>query len=331
MRILITLFFLIGSFLHAAEPGYFGIEMNLSAKEIAIDQVMKVELTLTYPPGYQPDFDLLQKNISRSSNFYGHPFALNDITVDDPKTIEGSMVSHVSLELQPIHIGPSLFTLYDLVFTNKDTKKSGSVVTPVVAVNVLPIQAPPQFEGHLSPLLTFAKTYPLELDAQNEVNAAGNDEEDLAQIHKKQLPWIEVLVVSAMALAFWAFLRAAPQKPELSEEQRLQLAKQNALSDLDKLKKEDLPGKGFFDQFYVELTQSIRGYIEKRFLLPVSSSTTAEFLEEASRSAAFPEDTRQTLGQFLSLADRVKFGQYCPSKDECDRAQELAVHFIESE
>lgn len=338
MRYLLVLFFWT-AILNAEEAG-FNVKTTPSASEISIKDTLEVALDLTYPEGYEVDLERLRENVLRSSSFYEHPFSITDLKEDHPQeNADGTFSQHISMTLQPLRLGQVFLTFYDISFIPKDKKnKIQKVISDIFPIHVLAVEAPLGFQARLAPLLTFSKTFPLELDEENRNLLIENpqlqkkeEQFNEEQMNSKRLPWIEIGSVLLIVLISWIFYRHPHVKPPLTSAQMAQAARQKALADLAKLKSKNLPEKGFFDEFYVELTNLVRAYIEQKYPIPASTSTTPEFLAEVAHNSAFSQETRQLLSQFLMQADKVKFGQYHPSVEECHRAQELALQFIQTQ
>lgn len=331
-------FIYIFGILGAAEKG-FDVNIHVEDAQISINQLLQVNLDLTFPIGYEVDIEALQENINRSSNFYEHPFSVASINVKPIQTVSDQQASQqINMDLQPLQIGKVWLAFYDIVFLPTDKKnKQESIVGGIYPIEVLPMQITSQDEGHLAPLLTFAKTLPAEFDSVNlellESPKALADQEriDQEQMKSKSFPWIPLLAILLICLIFLIFLKGSQMKATLTPEQLTLLAKKEALDQLDQLKHQNLPAKGFFEDFYVQLTNPVRSYIEKKYHLPVSTRTTSEFLSETAQSTIIPSETRKTLGQFLYQADKVKFGLYKPSPEECDQAEKLAIQFIQQD
>lgn len=82
---------------------------------------------------------------------------------------------------------------------------------------------------------------------------------------------------------------------------------ERALRELDALMHRNLPEKGLFKDFYIELTLVIRRYIERRHGIQAPEQTTEEFLAAAAQHAHFTSTSIAELKAFLSAADLVKF------------------------
>lgn len=323
-----------------AEEPVFEVHISPSADQVSIKDTLDVSLDFIFPAGYQVDVASLQQNVLRSSSFYEHPFSIVDIKIEDrQKTANGNFSQRMLLKLQPLRLGELSLTFYDISFVpeGKD-KKIHKVISPIFPIHVAAVEAPQEFQGRLAPLLTFSKKFPLELDEKNQILLIEDPQTqkrerqiNVQQMNQKRFPWISIGSVLLAILVFWIFLKHPPAKPALTPEQMAKAAKKNALLALEQLKAKQLPEKGFFDEFYVQLTAPVRTYLERRYHVPASTSTTSEFLEETAKNQALSSQTRQQLGQFLSQADKVKFGRYRPSIEECEKAQELAVQFINTD
>ncbi len=85
--------------------------------------------------------------------------------------------------------------------------------------------------------------------------------------------------------------------------------------------------KGEIELFFVHLSNILREYIERRFLVNAPERTTEEFLAEASRSEALAAH-RVRLGQFLALCDQVKFARFEPDEAAIQGAFDLVKQFL---
>ncbi len=98
---------------------------------------------------------------------------------------------------------------------------------------------------------------------------------------------------------------------------------QLAVSRLKALDEKQLWQKNKIKQYYIELTDIIRTYIEKELKIPALESTTDELLEtitdfNTSSSLNLPEETIQKLQKLLKESDLVKFAKYKPLINEIE-------------
>ena len=103
---------------------------------------------------------------------------------------------------------------------------------------------------------------------------------------------------------------------------------ERALYELDKLLKKGLPGRGFYKDFYVELTMVVRRYIERRYGVRAPNLTTDEVLRAAGADPAFPQRTIAELKAFLESADLVKFAGLEATPEMADGATGKARNYL---
>ena len=107
--------------------------------------------------------------------------------------------------------------------------------------------------------------------------------------------------------------------------------RERALRELDRLLARDLPKKGRFKDYYIELTLVVRRYVERRHGIRAPRRTTEEFLSEARRNPAFTAETLARLGAFLAAADLVKFAGARTDEVGARTAAERARDYIASD
>jgi len=136
-------------------------------------------------------------------------------------------------------------------------------------------------------------------------------------------PWIlgGLVLLAAVSAATAHWLRRAEERARLSSFDR-------AMARLDRLERRGLPKATAVDDWYVELSDIVRRYIEERFALRAPELTTEEFLVEAGRSEELTAEHRDLLSTFLAICDRVKFARYSPGDDESRGALDVAKRFL---
>lgn len=137
---------------------------------------------------------------------------------------------------------------------------------------------------------------------------------------KEVAPWILgiILLASVIFLIVYAINRrrkniplfAMPPKPKLPPHVI-------ALSELDRLKEEQLWQHDKVKDYYTRLTDIVRVYLEDRYEVPAMEQTTQEILTQ------FKGDSSQIKGKLysglqktLETSDLVKFAKYTPLADE---------------
>lgn len=81
--------------------------------------------------------------------------------------------------------------------------------------------------------------------------------------------------------------------------------------------------------FCILVSDTIRVYLEERFSFHAPERTTEEFLRELQVTNLLTPDQKQSLGEFLSVCDMVKFARYEPGLPELHALHDSAVRLID--
>lgn len=100
-----------------------------------------------------------------------------------------------------------------------------------------------------------------------------------------------------------------------------------ALQGLDKLKSSKLWQKGQEKEYYTELTDILRDYIDHRFDIDAPEMISDDIIA-AVHLATDTKSATNGLSQILKLADLVKFAKYTPFADENDLSLVNAYLFV---
>ena len=82
-------------------------------------------------------------------------------------------------------------------------------------------------------------------------------------------------------------------------------------------------------QFYTEVTDILREYMEQRYSMQTMEKTSNEILEELSKVDIEPRVYLE-LEELFNTSDLVKFAKYRADEQECERAIPIAVRFVNS-
>lgn len=106
-------------------------------------------------------------------------------------------------------------------------------------------------------------------------------------------------------------------------------AHQRAYDALQELKRKDYIRQGKIKEYYVELSDILRHYLENRFNLRAPEMTTEEFLVKAKETKELTCIQKDILKKFLLHCDLVKFAKYGPDEAEINSSYESVRMFIE--
>jgi len=163
-------------------------------------------------------------------------------------------------------------------------------------------------------------------------DTAGLDIKDI--VGPKPLPalwWPYVIALLALLMVggagYWLYRRRikavaiplAPPEPPYDV----------AIRSLNLLKDKNLPASGKIKQYYIELSDIIRHYIEGRFAIAAVESTTYE-LKRALIHPDLTRDNGKSAIEFLTRSDMVKFAKHIPLVDECNSDFQRVKEFVSS-
>ncbi len=142
--------------------------------------------------------------------------------------------------------------------------------------------------------------------------------------------YLAVLLLIAVGIVTWFYLRSkakALKIPEIPEELK-KPAWEVALSELNELKESDLLKKKLLKQFYINLSEIIRKYIQRRFQILALDRTTLEIKQEL-KGAKIDLKIIELINSFLQDCDLVKFAKFIPKAERIDDHLNQATEIVE--
>jgi hypothetical protein len=123
-----------------------------------------------------------------------------------------------------------------------------------------------------------------------------------------------LLIIGLAALIYWYIKKYQKKKIE-AEIYKTPIEKATSL--LNSLEKKELWQKGEVKEYYSELTNIVRNYIEEAIEIPAMESTTSELIEglkvaSLKKKMSLSQDTIENLFVVLKQADLVKFAKSKP-------------------
>ncbi len=137
------------------------------------------------------------------------------------------------------------------------------------------------------------------------------------------------LLIGLIYLAWWINRRRKLRHNKVEEVDPFTLLPPHvaAIMELDKLKSEKPWVTGRNKEYYTRLSEVIRKYIQRRFLIDAPEMTTSEILELFYRDKE-TLSVYQNLKQILSLSDLVKFAKMIPIENENELSLMNAYLFV---
>lgn len=135
-----------------------------------------------------------------------------------------------------------------------------------------------------------------------------------------------LLLIAIVIFAIYYYRKRKKGEP-LFRKEVIRPAHEIAFEELELLLRKSYINDGKFKQFFIELSDILRHYLENRFYITAMEETTTEVLESI-KEIELPDDSFEKAKEVLDLSDLVKFAKYEPQQQEIDRAVELSREFI---
>lgn len=144
--------------------------------------------------------------------------------------------------------------------------------------------------------------------------------------------WIWVvcglLLAAAIAYVTWYMARRYEKQPIFQKVEIVLTIDQVAIKKLNELNAKNLWQGGQVKEFYIELTDILREYLEKRYTIQTMEQTTDEIFTSL-KPKKLPVDAHNKLNDILVLADLVKFAKEKPVGPENEQQFNNAISFVE--
>lgn len=144
------------------------------------------------------------------------------------------------------------------------------------------------------------------------------------------LPWVLLLMVIAVSV-FFAY-RYFGKKKTMDEGEISKLPDEPihiiALREFDKLEKKELWQKSQHKEFYSQLTEILRRYIDRRYGISSLEMTSSETLDSLLNIGFENKDLFDVLSDILTRADLSKFAKFKPVDTENIESLKSARYFV---
>ena len=137
-----------------------------------------------------------------------------------------------------------------------------------------------------------------------------------------------VLWVPAIFLLFYLIKRFRDNQPIIRKvkiEPKLP-PHQEAMQEIDRIRNEKVWQHGLQKEYYTQLTDTLRNYIERRFGFRALEMTTDQIIDRLE--SIHDAEAMRELRSLLQTADLVKFAKFIPMMNENDANLLNAVNFI---
>ncbi|HRC67976.1 MAG TPA: hypothetical protein PK976_08535, partial [Bacteroidales bacterium] len=297
-----TLSLLLAGIQLRAQTGEAKATVQIDSTRLMIGQQVRMNISFTHPPKAKIGWGIRGDTLSRQIEI------IKKSAIDSTVTPDG-MVKRSQ----------------NLVITSFDT--GYIVVQPIRFYWQLPQDT----------ITQIAETEPILLEVMAMPVDTTQDIRDIKGIQKIGYSWKEILpwIGYALLIAIVAFLiyryvqyRRGKRKYFLIAPKPKIPAWQIALEALDTLRNKQLWQSGHYKQFYSELTDIFRDYLDNQFQINAPEMVSEEIII-ALENAGFDTKLISDCRRMLQTADLVKFARYIPLPDENSFSFDVCRRFVE--
>ena len=142
--------------------------------------------------------------------------------------------------------------------------------------------------------------------------------------------WIAaILFVLMLGYAIWEHFNRKVEKKVVVKKEPLIPPHELAYKELAALDEKKLWQKGMIKEYYTEVTDIVRRYIERRYDIRAMEMTSSEVINSLI-NIRHDEKIQEVLKMFLNLADYVKFAKFQPNMIEHEDEFKRAYSFIDN-
>ena len=268
--------------------GGFAAKATLSVDELHVGDVATLTLTARHAPGSTIEFPTLGTR---------KEVLVRGIASETSVPAEGVLETEEIVRLTSLRPGNWLITTNAVVCTFADGTRKAQALPP----------------------LTLHVTSTLNEENAEKLSDIKGPVHDL-----RTILWVIVLIIAAALIAglitIWLIKRP---KGLLASEPIIppHITARHALADLKK-------DKWVPEPFFVKLSLILRTYLEERFDLNAPESTTEELAEKLNHDTRLTLKNQQTLRQFFTQADLVKFARAGAEQDVMRTAFSTVEQFV---
>lgn len=185
----------------------------------------------------------------------------------------------------------------------------------------------------------WSKSLSLKVVQPFEVDMEANSITDIKPVYRPKFNWaglfkiiLLVIVLAALAVGLYVLVRKYIQKKPVFETAGSEPDRpphEVALEGLTRLRDEKLWQQDRLKEYYTQLTDIIREYIDRTFAVNAREMTSDEILDGLRYMKKDSKELYGKLQSMLQTADLVKFAKWKPLADECEQSLKDAFLFVE--
>lgn len=249
------------------------------------------------------------------------------IEIRSPYPLETALPEFKDYKIGEFEIKDSGTARKDGVFGSRLVTRWYSVTSYTIGKIAIP-EVEVRYRGRSDKNWYSKKTRPIDISVESVLKKERNPT-DIREIKGPLAPakpvfLIAAAVLLAAALSIFSIVRVVKKL----RTPPVKLPHETALEELEAIAAY-LARTGDVKGYYVQVSDCVRRYIERIFVIKAPEMTTEEFLESMKESQGLSSDEKGLLKQFLISCDLVKFAKYNPTAEEIESVLSTARNFVE--
>lgn len=224
---------------------------------------------------------------------------------------------------KPVEDNGIIVEQFDYVISVFDT---GKFVIPPFPVAFFPSDTSKKYQ--------IIKSEPIEITVESLLSAGNNEIKDIKPPLLIPVNYIRIisigggiLILIGIILFLFYYYKKKKQGKPLFRKEVIRPAHEIAFEDLEKLLGKSYLEEKKYKEFFSELSDILKHYLENRFFIAAMEETTTELLESL-QEIDLQDGAFEKVKEVLDLSDLVKFAKYEPQKHEIEKTIELTKDFI---
>ena len=280
------------------------VQNFVDKKEVYLGDVVNYHIIIEHPKNIElSKFEIYNviKDTTGAENFVLYSTKINKTK----KLFSNKIIQEFVFKLIPVQLGTLKINEINIGYVNLQTNENKIIIVPSIELSVKPYPKPKKkvFDGEI-------------IDIKK-------------QIWVKNYLWLILCLLLVLSILGWIVyqykLKPRMQTQNVNIEQQVDI-KEVALKKLDDLWQKNYLSLGLIKEFYFELTEIVRWYIEKKFEVNALELTTEELFSVLKKKV--DKKYNLELKSFLDNADLAKFAKYRPDEKQIVQDFETAKKLI---
>lgn len=233
-------------------------------------------------------------------------FEIKDYEIHDPVEKDGNIVEQYDYTISVFDTGKFVIPPFPVAFFPSDTSKKYQII----------------------------KSEPIEITVESLLSAENNEIKDIKPPLLIPMNYARIILIGGCILVlasvifflFYYYKKKKQGKP-LFRKEVIRPAHEIAFEELEKLLGTSYLEEKKYKQFFSQLSDILKHYLENRFFITAMEETTTELLESL-QEIDLKDGAFEKAKEVLDLSDLIKFAKYEPQTEEIEKTIELTKEFI---